>query len=465
MNTNSFDCVVIGAGPGGYVAAIKAAQLGLKTAVIEREALGGICLNWGCIPTKALLKSAEVFQTVCSAEEFGISTQTIRANFPEIIARSRQLVSKMTKGVQYLLKKNKIEVIFGHASFENQHCVKVISSSNEVQTISFKNAIIAAGTRAKILPGLSFDGEKIITAREALTLSPAPKRILIIGAGAIGVEFAYFYRSFGVDVSIVEILPNILPLEDEEVSNALQRSLVKQGMHIYTNTSVQTLTRNKDIVQATLKQKEKTIDWTGDYCLMAVGVRGNIESLGLEKLGIQYEESFIKVNTFYQTNLSNIYAVGDIIGSLLLAHVASHEGISAAEHIAGHCPHPINYNSIPTCTYCKPQVASIGLTEKKAKEQGKKVCIGKFPFSASGKAVANSESEGFVKVIINEQNEEILGVHILHADATELIGEASVAISHEATASSLANTIHAHPTLSEAISEAMANAIGKAVHL
>lgn len=465
MSEKNFDCVVIGAGPGGYVAAIRAAQLGLKTAVIEKESPGGVCLNWGCIPTKALLKSAEVFHTLRHASDFGLSVQNVGYHFPAVIDRSRKVVDKMTKGVQFLLKKNKVELIMGHGTLKSGNKIEVSDAENKISTISYKNVIIATGGRARTLPHLPVDNERIITYRKALALKERPNKLLVIGAGAIGIEFAYFYSSFGTEVTVVEMLDNILPIEDAEVSTALAKSLSRNGMKILTKTAVESVKRTGNEVSAKLKTPDGVQDWSGDYCLVAIGVQGNIENLGLEDVGVTTEKSFIPVDEFYRTEIPNVYAIGDIIGAPLLAHVASHEGIIAAEHIAGQNPHPIDYKSVPGCTYCQPQVASIGMTEEVAKKSGIEIKIGKFPFSASGKAVAINETDGFAKVIIDAQTEEVLGVHIIHPEATELIGEASVIKSHEGVATSVFNTIHAHPTLSEAVMEAMGDALGRAIHI
>ena len=464
MSENSFDCVVIGAGPGGYVAAIRAAQLGLKTAVIEREAPGGVCLNWGCIPTKALLKAAEIYNTFQHASEFGLSVSDVGYNFPAVIDRSLKVVDRMTSGVQFLLKKNKVTLFKGHAKINRGNTVSVSSEKGD-SLVSYKNLIIASGARARTLPSLPVDNERVITYREAIRLKDKPQKILVVGAGAIGIEFAYFFNSFGSDVTVVEIMDHVLPIEDEEIAGVLQKNLTKQGIKVRTKTLVESLERKGNTVSALLKTGDQVEQWSGDYCLVAVGVQGNVENLGLEDIGITPERSFIKVDEFYRTGVPNVFAIGDIIGPPLLAHVASHEGIIAAEYIAGNHPHAMNYQNVPGCTYCQPQVASIGLTEKAARAAGKNIAIGKFPFSACGKAVAINETEGMVKVIIDKDIEEILGVHIVHAEATELIAEVGVARSHEAIASSVLETIHAHPTLSEAVMEAMGSALGRPIHI
>ena len=464
MSQKSYDCVVIGAGPGGYVAAIRAAQLGLKTAVVEREAPGGVCLNWGCIPTKALLKSAETFNKIKHAEEFGIKVTGVEADFPAVVARSLKVVEKMTKGVEFLLKKNKVDYIRGSASFVSPTAIAVNSSAGN-EEIGFKSCIVATGARARTIPSLPVDEERIITYRQAVRLNKLPKKMLVVGSGAIGIEFAYHFSSFGSEVTVVEVLDNVLPIEDEEVSKALEKALTKQGIKIKTKASVETIKRSGNVVTATIKSGDKVEEWSGDYCLVAIGVQGNTDELGLERVGVNVEKSYIKVDKFYRSSVPSIYAIGDVNGPPWLAHVASHEGIIAAETIAGGHPHAMDYNAIPGCTYCIPQVASIGMTERAAKAAGKNYKVGKFPFMASGKAVAAGEVDGFVKVIIDAQLEEILGVHIIHPEATELIGEASVAISHEASASSIFNTVHAHPTLSEAVMEAFGDALGRAIHI
>ncbi len=465
MSAKNFDCVVIGSGPGGYVAAIRAAQLGMKTAVIEKEAPGGVCLNWGCIPTKAVLKSAEVFQTMKHAQDFGLMVEGVKADFPGVINRSRKVVEKMTKGVEFLFRKNKIELISGHGKFVNKNEIQVTSANGDT-TVGFKNAIIATGARARSLPAFPVDGERVLTYRHALDLRNCPQKLLVIGAGAIGIEFAYFYNSFGAEVTVVEVLDQVLPVEDQEISKALEKSFTKAGIKIRTKTMVESLTRKGQNISAILKTPEKVEEWNGDYCLVAVGFQGNVENIGLEAVGISPEKSFIKVDKSYKTSVPNIYAIGDVIGAPMLAHVASHEGIIAAETMAGKHPHPIDYTrNVPAGTFCQPQVASIGLTEKAAKDAGYDTRVGRFPFTASGKAVATNETEGFVKVVIDAKVQEVLGVHIIHPEATELIGEAAIINSHEGIASSVFNTIHAHPTLAEAIMEAMGDAIGRAIHI
>jgi dihydrolipoamide dehydrogenase len=466
MNTQThFDCIVIGAGPGGYVAAIRAAQLGLRCAVIEREAAGGVCLNWGCIPTKALLKSAELLNTMKHANDFGLKAENVSFDFTSVMQRSRGVVDKMTKGVQFLLKKNKVELIMGAATIAPGKKIQVKDAHGNALEFTYGKLIIATGARARTFPSIPVDNERIITYRKALDMKEVPKKLLVIGSGAIGTEFAYFYKSMGSDVTIVEGLPQMLPIEDQDISAALQKSFTKMGITVKTGTSADKVERVGESVKAYLKTASGIEEWQGDYCLVAVGVVGNVENLGLESVGVKTEKSFIPVDAYYQTNVPDIYAIGDINGAPWLAHVASHEGIIAAEHIANYPTHPMDYGNIPGCTYCQPQVASIGMTEKKALEAGKKIKVGKFPFSASGKAVATNETEGFVKVVIDQELEEILGVHIIHPEATELIGEASIIRSHEGTATSVFSTVHAHPTLSEAIMEAMGDALGRAIHI
>lgn len=465
MSENKFDCVVIGAGPGGYVAAIRASQLGLKTAVIERENPGGICLNWGCIPTKALLKSAEVYRTIQHAEDFGIKVADVSFDFSKVMDRSRGVVSQMTKGVSFLLKKNKVQLFSGQGKIKSDKHIVCIDKDGKETTIEYKNLIIATGARARTLPHLPVDGERVISYRHALSQKEAPKKLLVIGAGAIGIEFADFFSAFDSEVTVVELMETVLPIEDQEISKILEKNLKKKGIDIKTKTLVESIETSSNGVKAILKSGDKTEEWSGSHCLVAIGVQGNVEDLGLENVGLRDEGSFIPVDDFYRTVVPHIYAIGDITGAPLLAHVASHEGLIAAEHIAGEAPHPINYSNIPGCTYCQPQVASIGLNEKTAKEAGYQIKIGRFPFLASGKAVAVAETEGMVKVIVDQNTEEVLGVHIVHAEATELIGEASIIKSHEGIASSVFNTIHAHPTLSEAVMEAMGDALGRAIHI
>ncbi len=466
MSTYDFDLVIIGGGPGGYVAAIRAAQKGLKTAVVERDALGGICLNWGCIPTKALLKSAEIMHYLKRDQEFGFKITEFSFDFPAIIARSRKVAEMNSKGVDYLFKKNKIEHIAGTGKLLDAHTVAVLDGEGKEQKkLTAQYLIVATGGRPRPLPGVEFDGKKIISSKEAMLLQQPPKRMLIIGAGAIGVEFAYFYNTFGTEVHLVEMMPHILPLEDEEISNQLERAFKKQGIKLYTNATVEKLSKTRSGVKAEVSSKGKKQTLEGDLALVAIGIQGNTENLGLEALGIEVEKSFIKVNRFYQTSVPNVYAIGDVIGPPLLAHVASHEGITAVDHLRGANPHPVDYQNVPGCTYCQPQVASVGMTEAQAKEAGHEVKVGRFPFRASGKARAIGETDGLVKLIFDAKYGELLGAHIIGPEATELIAELGMAKALETTNFELQHTMHAHPTLSEAIMEAAGDAIGEAIHI
>jgi dihydrolipoamide dehydrogenase len=465
MAEKSYDCVVIGAGPGGYVAAIRASQLGLRCAVIEKEAPGGVCLNWGCIPTKALLKSAEVYQTIKHAGTYGLKVGEVSIDYPGVLDRSRKIVSRMSKGVQFLLKKNDIDLISGTARLHPDGSVSVENKEGNCVSYTYRFLVIATGARPKTLPALPVDNERIITYRKALALDELPKKLLVIGAGAIGVEFAYFYSTLGAEVTLVEVLEAVLPLEDREVSQTLAKQLIKAGIKVKVSTQVEQLSRTGSIVRALLKTAAGTEEWTGDYALAAIGMQGNTDELGLDALGVKVENTFITVDEYYRTTAPKIHAIGDVIGPPLLAHVASHEGVIAVEHFAGLSPQPLDYGKVPACTYCQPQVASIGLSEQEAQNKGANVRIGRFPFMASGKAVATGETEGFLKVVIEEGTEKVLGLHIIHAEATELIGEAAVILSHGGTASSVLSTVHAHPTLSEGIAEAMGQSLGCAVHL
>ncbi len=466
METKSFDVVVLGGGPGGYVAAIRAAQLGFKTAVVEREKIGGVCVNWGCIPTKALLKNAEIYENLKHAKDWGYSFDNLKFDFKQVIKRSRDVADANSKGGDFLMKKNKIEVIKGTGKFLDKSTLTVSDASGkEIAQVKAKHIIVATGARARMLPNLKADGKRILTSTEAMVVQEVPKSIVIIGAGAIGIEFAYFFNTFGSKVTVVEMLPNILPVEDEEVSQALTKIFVKRGMDIFTDTKVEKVDVSANDVTLTVSGKDGSRTIKADQCLVAIGVQGNVENVGLEKIGVTIDKGWIKVDEYYRTNVSGVYAIGDIIGAPWLAHVASHEGIVCVEKIAGKETHPIDYSAIPGCTYCQPQVASIGLTEKKAKEKGYKIKIGKFPFTASGKARAINERDGFVKVIFDEKYGELLGAHILGCEATEMIAEYGIAKSMEATYKEIGNTVHAHPTLSEAMMEAALDAYGEAVHI
>ncbi len=461
---NAYDVLVIGSGPGGYTAAIRAAQLGLSAAIVERDRLGGICLNWGCIPTKALLKNAELLQTIRRAGEWGISFDNLRFEFPKIIQRSRKVAERVSKGVEFLMKKNKIAVFPGYARLAGDGRVEVNSEGK--QTISAKHIILATGARPRTLPGTSIDRKKIISSSEAMSLSEQPGSMAIIGAGAIGIEFAYFYNALGTKVTVVEMMPGILPVEDREISKELERTLRKQGIEILTGTRVEKIKPGPAGVTLSLTGADGVAkEVTADVALMAVGVQGNVENIGLEELGVTVDGGQIKVDPDFRTNIPGVYAIGDVIGPPWLAHVASAEGIHCVEALAGLHPEPLDYTSIPVCTYCQPQVASIGITEEKAKALGREIRIGRFPFRVLGKAAASGETEGMVKLIFDAQYGELLGAHILGSEATELIMELLIAKRHEATAESILRSVHAHPTMSEAVMEAAAASKGEAINI
>ncbi|MDI6765680.1 MAG: dihydrolipoyl dehydrogenase [Bacteroidota bacterium] len=464
MLERQFDVVILGSGPGGYVAAIRASQLGLKTAVIEKDKIGGVCLNWGCIPTKALLKSAEVYNHFHRAEEFGISAKDVSFDFPKIIKRSRDVALRNSKGVEYLFKKNKIELISGFGKIIGKEKIEISKDGKPVETVFGKNIIIATGARPRSFPSIKIDGKQIISSTEAMLLQQPPKSMIIIGAGAIGVEFGYFYNAFGTKITIVEMMPNVLPIEDKEISKLLESVLKKSGIEILTDAKVDNVSTRKEAV-VSLTEKDAKKELTADIVLVAIGVQGNIENIGLEYAGVKVEKGWIQVDDFGKTNVDGVYAIGDVAGPPWLAHVASKEGIICIEKIAGKNPQPIDWDNIPGCTYCQPQVASIGLTEEKAIELGHKLKIGRFPFTASGKARAIGEIDGLVKLIFDEKYGELLGAHILGADATEMIAELGLAKTLETTAEEIIRTIHAHPTLSEAIMEAAENAEGQAIHI
>ncbi len=464
-----YDVVVVGGGPGGYVAAIRATQLGLKTAVVEKDRVGGICLNWGCIPTKALLKNAEIYSLIKKSEEFGITVKDVSFDFEKIISRSRKVSEQITKGVEFLLKKNKIDHIPGYGKLSSGGKVDIFSSAEDKKpqkSVHAKHIILATGARPRSISGVKIDGKKILSSTEAMIQKKVPKSMIIIGAGAIGVEFAYFYNVFGTKVTIVEMLPSILPVEDAEISKVVAQSFKKSGIELITETKVEKIDTSGTGVAVTITGKDgKKQELKSDLALMAIGVQGNIENLGLEELGVATEKGNIKVNEYYRTNIDGIYAIGDVIGPPWLAHVASHEALVCVEKIAGHKTHPIDYLNIPGCTYCHPQVASIGLTEAKAKEKGYELKIGKYPFRVHGKAIAAGETEGMVKLIFDAKYGELLGAHIVGAEATELIAEIAMAKSLEATKEEIVRTVHAHPTLSEAVVEAAGVAYGDAIHL
>ncbi len=461
----NFDLIVIGSGPGGYVAAIRASQLGLKTAIIEKSELGGVCLNWGCIPTKALLKSAQVYDYINHSKEYGIIVDSFKADFDAIIKRSRDVAGGMSKGVSFLLKKNKIEVIKGYGKVVASGKVEVTADDQSKKIYDSKSIIIATGARPRELPNIKIDGKKIVSYMQAMVLPEQPKSMVVVGSGAIGCEFAYFYNSLGTKVTIVEYLPHILPLEDEEISKALTRSYKKSGISIMTESSVESV----DTSGTGCKVKVKTLVGEEiiecDVVLSAVGIATNLENIGLEALGIKTEKGKVVVDDFYKTSIDGVYAIGDIVRGPALAHVASHEGIICVEKIAGKNPHPMNYGNIPSCTYCWPEVASVGLTEKQAIEAGYEIKVGRFPFSASGKASASGTKDGLVKVIFDAKYGEWLGCHMVGANVTEMIAEAVVARDLETTGHEILNAIHPHPTMSEAIMEATADAYGECIHL
>lgn len=461
----NYDVIVLGSGPGGYVTAIRASQLGLKTAVIEKESLGGVCLNWGCIPTKALLKSANVFEYLSHASDYGISVKDAKADFDGMINRSRETADGMSKGVQFLMKKNKIDVISGTGKVKPGKKVSVKDADGKESEYSAKHIIIATGARSRELPNLPQDGSKIIGYREAMSLKTQPKKMVVVGSGAIGVEFAYFYNTIGTEVAVVEYMPNIVPVEDEEVSKQLERSFKKQGMKIMTKAEVTKVDTSGKGCKVTVKtaKGEEVIEC--DVVLSAVGISANIENIGLEEVGIITDKGKIQVNEYYETNIPGYYAIGDCVPGPALAHVASAEGITCVEKIAGHHPEPIDYNNIPGCTYCSPEVASAGYTEKAAKEAGYELKIGKFPFSASGKAKAGGNSEGFVKLIFDAKYGELLGAHMIGAGVTEMIAEIVSIRKLETTGHEIIKTVHPHPTMSEAIMEAAAAAYDEVIHL
>ncbi|MFN5236592.1 MAG: dihydrolipoyl dehydrogenase [Bacteroidota bacterium] len=464
----NFDLIVIGSGPGGYVAAIRASQLGMNVAVIERENLGGICLNWGCIPTKALLKSAQVFDYLNHAEDFGIKVGKASADFDAVIKRSRGVADGMSKGVQFLMKKNKITVIMGNARLVAGPKVSVTDTEGKTTEYSAKNIIIATGGRARQLPNLPVDGQKIIEYRKAMTLEKQPKRMVVVGAGAIGVEFGYFYHTMGTEVSIVEFMEQgLVPREDADISKELGKIFTKKGIKVYGGWAVESVDTSGKEIKVNMKNRKdgKTETIVCDVVLSAAGVTPNIENIGLEELGIVTERGYIKVDEYYQTNVPGVYAIGDVLPTQALAHVASAEGITCVEKIAGHHPEPVDYNNIPGCTYCIPEIASVGYTEQAAKEAGYEVVVGKFPFMASGKAKAAGHPEGFVKVIFDKKYGEWLGAHMIGYNVTEMIAEVVVARKLETTGHEIIKSIHPHPTMSEAIMEAAAAAYGEVIHL
>ncbi len=455
-----YDIIIIGSGPGGYVTAIRASQLGFKTALVEKESLGGICLNWGCIPTKALLKSAEVFEYLNHADDYGFSTKGISSDFNAIISRSRNVADGMSKGVKFLMKKNKIDVINGYGKIKPGKVVDVDGIEYQAD-----NIIIATGARSRVLPSIPQDGKKVIGYRQAMSLSKQPKKMIVVGSGAIGVEFAYFYNSLGTEVTIVEYLPNLVPLEDHEISKELEKSFKKKGIKVLTSTEVTSINTKGKGVKATVKTKKGDEVISADVLLSATGIKSNIEDIGLEDVGIAIDKDKVLVDSYYQTNIPGYYAIGDIVPGPALAHVASAEGILCVEKISGHDVAPIDYGNIPGCTYCSPEISSVGLTEKQAIDKGFDIKIGKFPFSASGKASASGKKDGFVKVIFDSKYGEWLGCHMIGAGVTDMISEAVLGRKLETTGQEVLKTIHPHPTMSEAIMEAVADAYDEVIHL
>ncbi len=466
----AYDLIVIGSGPGGYVAAIRASQLGLKTAIIEKESLGGICLNWGCIPTKALLKSAQVYEYIKHADAYGINASGTH-DFPAVIKRSRGVADKMSKGVQFLMKKNKIDVVVGTARITGKGKMEITKADGSKDTLEAKHIIIATGARSRQLPAMPIDNKKILGYRDAMVLPEQPKSMIIVGSGAIGIEFGYFYNSMGTKVTIVEFLPRIVPVEDEDISKELEKNLKKQGIDIMTSSEVTKTDTSGNGVKVTVKTANGEVNLEADVLLSAVGITANVEGLGLEELGIKTEKGLVTVDKFYQTNVPGFYAIGDCVPGQALAHVASREGVICVENIAyaekkfHHQPETLDYGNVPGCTYCSPEVASVGLTEAKAKEAGYEIKVGKFPLSAAGKAVGAGHTEGFIKVIFDAKYGEWLGTHMIGYNVTELISETVVARKLETTYHEVLNSIHPHPTMSENIKEAIEVAYGEAIHL
>ncbi len=465
MADTKFDLIVIGGGPGGYVAAIRAAQLGLKTAVIEREHLGGICLNWGCIPTKALLRSSEIFHLIHRAKEFGLSADNVRFDVTKIVERSRKVAAQLSNGVKFLMKKNKVTVIEGEARLTSPTSVAVTGKT--AGAFSAKNIIIATGARARALPGLEPDGKLVWSYREAMVPTAMPKSLLVIGSGAIGIEFASFYRTLGAEVTVVEVMDRILPVEDEEISALALKAFTKQGMKVITGASVEKLVRGADRVTATVKTKDgKSQAIEVERVISAVGIVGNVENLGLEALGVKVERSHIVVNEWAETSVKGLYAIGDVAGPPWLAHKASHEGVIAVERLAGvKGLHPLDVTKIPGCTYCWPQVASVGLTEARARAAGREVKVGRFPYVGNGKAIALGDTEGLIKTVFDAKTGELLGAHMIGAEVTELIQGYTIARTLETTEAELMHTVFPHPTLSEMMHEAVLDAYGKVVHV
>ena len=460
-----YDIIIVGSGPGGYVTAIRASQLGFKTAIIEKESLGGVCLNWGCIPTKALLKSAQVYDYLKHVDQYGLKAESIDKDFTAVVTRSRNIANGMSKGVQFLMKKNKIDIIDGFGMVKTGKKVAVTSADGNVTDYSADHIIIATGARSRELPNLPQDGEKVIGYRKAMTLASQPSTMIVVGSGAIGVEFAHFYNAMGTEVTIVEYLPNLVPLEDKDVSKQFERSFKKAGINVMTNASVESVDISGKGVKATVKTKKGEQILEADIVLSAVGIKTNIENIGLEDVGIITDRDKILVNDWYQTNIPGYYAIGDVVPGPALAHVASAEGITCVEKIAGLHSEAIDYGNIPGCTYASPEIASVGLTEDQAKEQGYEIKVGKFPFSASGKATAAGTPDGFVKVIFDAKYGEWLGCHMIGAGVTDMIAEAVLGRKLETTGHEVLKTIHPHPTMSEAVMEAVADAYDEVIHL
>jgi len=462
----NFDLIIIGSGPGGYVAAIRASQLGMKVGVVEKAELGGVCLNWGCIPTKSLLKSASVYEYIAHASDYGISIEgDAKADFEKMIARSRSIAGEMNNGVQFLFKKNKIEHIQGTGSLIDNKTVEVTAPDGKKTRVNAPHIILATGARSRELPNLKQDGKKIIGYREAMTLKKKPESMVVVGSGAIGSEFAYFYSTIGTKVTLVEFMPNVVPLEDEEVSKALERSFKKSGMEVMTSATVESVDTKGKKCKVMIKTAKGQEVREADIVLSAVGITPNLEGLGIEKLGIALENGKVKTDAFYRTSVEGIYAIGDIVAGPALAHVASAEGITCVEKIAGKNPDPVNYRNVPGCTYTMPEIASVGYTEKAAKEAGYEIRVGKFPFTASGKAKASGHKEGFIKLIFDTKYGELLGAHMIGSNVTEMIAEIVVARNLETTGHEMIKSIHPHPTMSEAIMEAAAAAYGEVIHI
>lgn len=462
---SKYDILVLGSGPGGYVTAIRASQLGFKTAVIEKESLGGVCLNWGCIPTKALLKSAEVFDYLNHAEDYGLEVKDAKQNFDKVVDRSRNVAQGMSKGVQFLMKKNKIDVIKGYGTLKKGKKVAVKDDKGNTKDYQADNVIVATGAHSRELPNLKQDGKKIIGYREAMTLKKQPKKMIVVGSGAIGSEFAHFYNAMGTEVTIVEYLPNLVPVEDKDVSKQFEKSLKKAGIKVMTNSSVEEVDTSGKGVKAKVKTKKGEVTLEADIVLSAVGIKSNIENIGLEEVGIKTEKDKVQVNEWYQTNVPGYYAIGDITPGPALAHVASAEGILCVEKLKGEKVEALDYGNIPGCTYSSPEIASVGMTEKQAKEAGYDMKIGKFPFSASGKASASGKKDGFIKVIYDAKYGEWLGCHMIGAGVTDMIAEAVVARKLETTGNEVLKAVHPHPTMSEAVMEATADAYDEVIHI